>query len=664
MYTNDEMVHRYTRWITWVIELLCTLIVALVMINLGVTVLRALWDFYGLDRVISDQVPGLRQLVDWANGSFNRPRINELPMLLPALLWAFCGLLFALIMRNALPTVRTSSAGMLVEFTGGWLPVRWEGMRAIKVTSDVSGERYVLLLQTDTKQLTGWHRVYSFIYRLGHRHAFLVTSNISDFDKLVKTVLSESGRVARLSEGKDRQISLDESDQSPLFRFLLSPAGFFSGRTSLDDAGTQDSNATIPLPSDMSGSIRATYPARISAFFTWGSIGLVLLALVHYFNNWVRFLALEVPALRQVPPFSWTQSDSRYVELFNAYATRPVPFLGLPGNDVLPAPWWLLVSAHLLLILAFGLALMLRNLLPALETRPDGLAVRNNYNGRWQLINWSRVLTIKATDLSEDTQIVLLQTRGGKLPPGRRLSSVLYDGSTAPGILITSALSNFQPLLQQVITEVTRVQGDRAENEAPLLQQEAQSWLLGLTLQPRATLEQLVAAGRDDPDTSTLTPANLLRPVRPMLWVTLPIALMLVISAGLLPDVAPGIGLLFQALILFFFALIEWPLVSLLSVVLDENTGGGEEGYRAVYLYPVAQLPRLLALLLSLALMISGLPGLWIIAWLGAVVWSYFLSSGLWQTLYNWEGNQSLLGGLIPVIWQLLIMLFFLLVQA
>jgi hypothetical protein len=661
MYTNDEMVHRYSPWITLVIELLCTLIVTLVMINLGVTVLRALWDFYGLDRVISDQVPGLRQLVDWANGSFNRPRINELPMLLPALLWALFGLLFALIMRNALPVVRTSSAGMLVEFTSGWLPVRWEGMRAVKVTSDVSGERYVLLLQTDRKQLTGWHRVYSFIYRFGHRQAFLVTSNISDFDKLVKTVLSESGRAARLSEGNAKQISLDESDQSPLFRFLLSPAGFFSGRTRLDDAASDKPAATAP--SAMSGPIRATYPGRISAFFTWGSIGLVLLALYHYLNSWVRFLALEIPALRQVPPFNWTFNDPRYVELFNAYATRPVPFMGLPGNDVLPAPWWLLVSAHGLLILAFGLALMLRNLLPALETRPEGLAVRNNYNGRWKLINWSEILTIKATELSEDTQIVLLQTRGGKLPPGRRLSSVLYDGSTQPGILITSALSNFQPLLQQVLTEVTRVQGDRAENETPLLQQEAQSWLLGLALQPGATLEQLVAAGREDPDTKTLSPAHVLRPLRPMTWVTLPIALMLFISAGLLPDVAPNIGLLFQCLILFLFALIEWPLVSLLSVVLDENTGGGEEGYRAVYLYPISQLPRLLALLLALALMISGLPGLWIIAWIGAVVWSYFLTSGLWKALYQWEGNQTVLGGLIPVIWQLLMMLFFLLVQ-
>jgi hypothetical protein len=52
----------------------------------------------------------------------------------------------------------------------------------------------VLLVETDRGWLTGWHRWYSFIYRLGFRPAFLITSQISEFDDLVKTLLSEADR--------------------------------------------------------------------------------------------------------------------------------------------------------------------------------------------------------------------------------------------------------------------------------------------------------------------------------------------------------------------------------------------------------------------------------------------------------------------------------------
>ena len=62
-------------------------------------------------------------------------------------------------LRNSLPTIRTSPRGMLVEFGGSWLPIPWETLRAIKVTEDLAAERFVLLAETYPQQLTGWHRI-------------------------------------------------------------------------------------------------------------------------------------------------------------------------------------------------------------------------------------------------------------------------------------------------------------------------------------------------------------------------------------------------------------------------------------------------------------------------------------------------------------------------
>jgi hypothetical protein len=94
--------------------------------------------------------------------------------------------------------------------------------------------------------------------------------------------------------------------------------------------------------------------------------------------------------------------------------------------------------------------------------------------------------------------------------------------------------------------------------------------------------------------------------------------------------------------------------------VLDENTGGGEEGYRALSLYPVSQLPRLLPMLAALVLAVVGVPVLPVVAWVAAIAWAYWLTAGLMEALYEWNGSQVILGGLLPVLWQLLLLIGFL----
>jgi hypothetical protein len=129
------------------------------------------------------------------------------------------------------------------------------------------------------------------------------------------------------------------------------------------------------------------------------------------------------------------------------------------------------------------------------------------------------------------------------------------------------------------------------------------------------------------------------------------------VAQGLLPDSR----LVIAMVVLFVLGLLEWPLVCLGAQTFDEMTGGGEEGNRPFYLYPSVQLPRLLPLGGALVAAILGIPYLPVLLWLGGVFWSFLLAAGLWEALYEWRGTQLLAGGLVPVVFQLLIVLGYLL---
>ncbi|HEX9370425.1 MAG TPA: hypothetical protein VF897_05440, partial [Roseiflexaceae bacterium] len=204
-----EQIHRYPRWITWLIELLSFLAVGAALLRFSRDLLMLLWGTLGIDTSLFARVPYLPEAVQTLSSGAALPRsevggsktlalLMSLNLLLPALGWLALALLLTLLLRNSLPTIRTSPRGMLVEFAGGWLPIPWETVRAIKVTEDLAAERFVLLAETDHRQLTGWHRFYSLFYRFSFRRSFLIISAIGDFQNLIKTLLSETDRVARV----------------------------------------------------------------------------------------------------------------------------------------------------------------------------------------------------------------------------------------------------------------------------------------------------------------------------------------------------------------------------------------------------------------------------------------------------------------------------------
>jgi hypothetical protein len=624
---DTEKVYRYPRLFTGVVEALSTIAAVGVVAWLGCGILNLLWRAFGLDTALFERAPLLAQLVETIERIAPVPTTGDL---LPFLGWTALVLFLVLMIRNSLPAVRTSPRGMLVEFAGDWLPIPWESVQVIKVTE--ANERYVLLAETQRGVLTGWHRFYSLIYRFGFSPGFLVTSAISDFDDLVRTLLSETDRVARVVDNA-RPAQLREDAMSPFFRLLLSPSGFFAQRSE-PPVAAQEAAAVAA-----SGAVvRGNYPGRILALTRGTAITLFALTMLRYLLLWMTFLALTFPQLRNLP-------------LFNMLDLR-----------LLPAPWWPLVGAHLLLLIMLPVCAALYNLLPDLEARADGLAVR--YFKRWAVVPWARIRAVKVTELTERSQVVLIQGDRG-LPLIARLSSLIYDGSLRPGLLVTSAISSFEPLLQRAILEVMRNPAEEAvSDEAPVFQSEARSDALLLSFQSSSAIDKLVEDARADDQITAWNMRRLLGAAPPMVWVALLPALILLADRIILQGVIPDGRMIAVALVMFILGLLEWPLVAIATIVLDEMSGGGEEGNRAFYLYPLTQLPRLLPLGGALALVLVGVPFLPSLLWIGAIVWSFLLAAGLWGALYDWRGGQLLAGGLIPVLYQLLILIGYLVVRA
>lgn len=627
-----ERLHRYPRRTDLLVELLSASAVVIALATFGLNVLRIYWEVRGVDTSLFAQFPALRDLVLFMVGSIPSccgSFYEAGAELIPSMVGLAIALLAALLVRYGLPTVRTSARGLLVEFAGGWLPVPWENIRAVKVTE--VNDRFVILVETQGKVLTGWHRLYSLIYRLSFHAGFLVTSSVSEFNELIRTLLTESDRVARILEGRGAQLQEDAS--SPLFRLLLSPAAFFSQKAPTPPGAKPSAPAT---GASRDQSVSGTYPSRITALLRGGAyliLGLVVLRAVVLL---LQGIGLVIPSLRGIPPFSW-----------------------LTILQIDP-PWWPFVAAILVLLIGIPIGLAILLLLPDVAARREGLAVR--YYRQWRIVPWSQLKAIKVTELSESSQIVIVQVQRG-LPFPARLTSLFYDGSVAPGLLVTSAMSAFEPFLKRIILEVMGGPASEKSPAAPIFQSNARSDLMLAMFSPTHALDLMVDESRAETDTRGVTVGRLLSAARPMVALSLlpPVILLcdLMIQQSLLPEPRQ----LVVALTMFLLGMLEWPIVVLSSIALDETSGGGEEGARAWYLYPVAQLPRLAAMVAVLVAVLVAIPFLPGLLWILALAWIFMLAAGLWGELYDWQGSLLLAGGLIPVLFQLLVLIAYLVLR-
>src|SRR5687768_10288459 len=141
----EEHVYRYPRRITWPIELICGLLVLWAAIGVTRVGLLLLWLRWPIDQFIQQRVPGIEGLIRWTERT--GPDQLSLQSFTIPLLWLLGALFAALILRNLFPTVRFSSRGLLVSFADDWVPLRWEGLRALRVTDSPDSKRFVVLVE-------------------------------------------------------------------------------------------------------------------------------------------------------------------------------------------------------------------------------------------------------------------------------------------------------------------------------------------------------------------------------------------------------------------------------------------------------------------------------------------------------------------------------------
>jgi hypothetical protein len=628
--SSVERVHRYPKRIELAVEFLSAAAVTVALIVFGRNLLRVYWEAYGVDTSLFARFPWLRSIVV-STGEVIPRCCGSLDqagsILLPDLIWLAIALMAALFLRFGIPTIRTSARGLLIEFAGGWLPLPWENIRSVQVTE--SNERYVLLIEAHGPYLTDWHRVYSFIYRLGLRRGILLTSAIGDFDALVRTVLTESDRAARVLQGRGAE--LQEESSSPLFRFLLNPGAFFSQK-----APPQKASAAAPAAALRDGIVAGEYPSRIRLLFRGGAYLLACLLALRVVTLFLTSIGLLIPTWRSFPPFTWI--TIRLVE----------------------PPWWPFVAGLIVVAVGVPLIASFRYLLPEIEARREGLAVR--YFRAWQIVPWSKLVAVKVTELSEQSQIVIMQTKDG-LPFPARFASLLYDGSLRPGILMTSAMTAFEPILQRIILEVMGGPANQQRVTAPVFQSDARSNFLLAMFGPNKAIDMLVEESQAERETKDFQVGRLLRAARPMVMLSLLPPIILVLDLMVQRTILPDPRTITIALTLFLLGMLEWPIVALASSALDETSGGGEEGARAWYLYPVSQLPRIAALVVILLLVLLAVPFVSTMIWLLTLGWVFILAAGLWGALYDWRGGLLLAGGLVPVAVHLLVLIGYLVLR-
>ncbi|GIV93328.1 hypothetical protein [Chloroflexus aurantiacus] len=567
---------------------------------------------------------------------------------LGVLLWALVGLLIALVLLNAFPAVRVSSRGLLVAFSGSWLPVAWEDLQHIHVTGDASGQRFILLVipAKRAKRLTGWHRLYGLLYGTTLRPAFFISSDIDGFDQLLNTILQENARVVRGIEG-GQPLVVDEQRRSPLLGLLLR-----------GESTSEAAPVAVNLPPTNQPDVVATLPRfSLVQTVTFGSAAVILLlALFHYRSYWDRALSLLFPAYRSNPAALWVSRDPVYKAIFESYQGVGVSLFGIAGRADLPAPFWLIIAAHIMLALAVIAGIAIVAAVPVVAVAgQQSLLIR--YSRRLQgrrfsiVIPWTQIQACKVIDLGFGKQIAFVQS--SRLPWFCRLCGLIVSGRWQPGVVLVGTMTNWADLIVRCAERLNHLPPIK---ETPRFQPAAFAPNLQLIGQPVATIKAMaveLAAG--ERSISSLLWAA----ARSMLLVSLPVGLMFSLPALIDGDRWPNMGMILGGLAFWLAGLLEWPLIVLISFLIHGNFTNEEDQARIFAFYPLVQMPRLLPMLLALVCLLINLPWLAALFWFGALAIAYWVTAALWVEVYEWDGSQAILGGLLPVIWNILVMLGF-----
>ena len=277
-----------------------------------------------------------------------------------------------------------------------------------------------------------------------------------------------------------------------------------------------------------------------------------------------------------------------------------------------------LIAANLGLLLTVGSLAFVYLFLPDLSLADGGLAVRTLFG--WRVMPWAAVAAVRTIPFERSSRkLVLVQGRGGRGVSWLHLVSACLGAGLKPGILFTSAIRDFEPLVDRLRQEVAL-----AAPEA-VLDDQFFSLPARLVFEPAPTLDGLVGQSRDE----DWAMANLAQPARVMAAVTAGLlliqVLMLILKGGAWwkPVALVGLGA------------VEWAAGALYFYALGAFLPGEVELYQGARLYPYAQIPRALLALPMAMLVAAGLPFLASMVGLAAIVWAVILTAVLVQQVYR-----------------------------
>ncbi len=298
-----------------------------------------------------------------------------------------------------------------------------------------------------------------------------------------------------------------------------------------------------------------------------------------------------------------------------------------------------LIAAHVGLLLTAGAVAFASTFLPDLSLTDHGLAVRTLLG--WEVIPWTKVSMVRIISFEEsDRRLVLIQGHWARWSIWPRLVSLCLGAGFAPGILLTSSIRDFKPLMLRLYKEVTQA--------APEATFDDQFFSLParLTLEPVPTLRNLVDEARDEGWPLALSGR---------VMAAIPVGLVLV---SLLILILEG-GAWWNPLVIAGLCGVEWLIGAFYLYALAELFPANVELREAGLLYPLPQVPRALLAVPMAMLVASGVPFLAAMLGLAGVLWAVILTALLVQQMYHLKSIlPTLIGGAFQVLYQFLILAF------
>jgi hypothetical protein len=361
-----------------------------------------------------------------------------------------------------------------------------------------------------------------------------------------------------------------------------------------------------------------SYPRWVRLSRIGAAVLLAGVALVGWVLAWVSFLG---PVVQAMSTAAGTSQETGQI-LLKTLAAQPLRPL---------------VSAHLSLLLVAGAIAFLYDLLPDLALADDGLAVHRLLG--WRVVPWAAVKVVRIMTFDKPgRRLVLIQGKWTRWSPWPRLVSVCLGAGFEPGVLLTSAIRDFKPLMLRLYQEVSKAV------PGAIFDDEFMSPSALILLEPTPTLSTLVTQVHGEGWPMAISAQAMIAVTAGQVLVQL---LILLLEGDLW----------WKPLAIVALCGLEWLIGSLYLYALAEIFPGQVELRQAALLYPLPQIPRAIVALPMAMLVAAGVPFLAAMLGLAGVLWAVILTALLVQRLYHLESIlPAAVGGTLQALFQFLIL--------